>query len=105
MDVARAACDAIIWSRAMGELIHIREILREREIARSRARDRDSLERALEVFKQNLQWVAADIAEAPASEQPELLARAENLVSMIRYGVRMLGHESEPEPKSFSRNR
>jgi hypothetical protein len=89
----------------MGELIHIREILREREIARSRARDREALERALEVFKQNLKAVAGEIAEAPASEQSELLARAENLVSMIRYGMRMLGQDPEPERMKFSRHR
>ncbi len=89
----------------MGELIHIREILREREIARSRARDRESLERAVEVFKQNLKTVAEQIAEAPAAEQSELLSRAENLVAMIRYGMRMLGQDLEPEPRSFIRNR
>ena len=89
----------------MGELIHIREILRQREIARSRARDRDSLERALELFKQNLKSFAAEIADAPADEQPELLERAENLVSMIRYGMRMLGHDPEPELLSFIHRR
>ena len=89
----------------MGELIHIREILREREIARSRARDRESLERALEVFKQNLKAVAGQIEEAPAAEQSELLARAENLVAMIRYGMRMLGQDPEPEPRRLLRNR
>lgn len=89
----------------MGELIHIREILREREIARSRARDRESLERAVEIFKHNLKAVAEQIAGASAVEQAELLDRAENLVGMIRYGMRMLGHDPEPRPQSFSRNR
>ncbi len=86
----------------MGELIHIREILREREIARSRARDRESLERAVEIFKVNLEATAAQIVHASVTEQPELLERAERLVAMIRYGMKMLGHLSDPdEPEDF----
>jgi hypothetical protein len=75
----------------MGELISIREILRDRAIADGRARDRHSLHRAVEILKQNLEAVSHEIVEAPAAAQPELLERAERLVAMIRYGMQMLG--------------
>ncbi len=82
----------------MGEVIHIREILRQREISHSRARDRESLERAVDILKQNLEATAHEIVEAPAPEQHDLLRRADHLLAMIRYGMRMLGDEAEAEP-------
>ena len=83
----------------MGEVIHIREIIRRRDIAKSEARDRASLERAVEILKQNLHATSAEIVEASASEQPDLLDRAERLVALIRYGMRMLGEGVEADPR------
>ena len=77
------------------EAIHLREKLRERAIARSRASDHRSLERAVEILKQNLHATTEEIIDAPASSQGELLERAERFVSLIRYGLRMLGDEDE----------
>ena len=85
----------------MGEVIHIREIVRRRDIAKSQARDRESLERAVEILKQNLHATTSEIVAAAASEQPELLDRAERLVALIRYGMRMLGDSIEAEPLLF----
>jgi hypothetical protein len=81
----------------MGELIYIREKATRRDIAKSHARDRESLERAVEILKQNLHATAVVIVDAPPHEQAALLARAEKFIAMIRYGMRMLG-ESDPEP-------
>lgn len=81
----------------MGEVIHIREIARRRDIAKSHARDRESLRRAVEILKQNLHATTDQIVIADAIEQPNLLDQAEKLIAMIRYGMRMLG-DAEPEP-------
>ncbi|HYA35006.1 MAG TPA: hypothetical protein VEF03_05270 [Candidatus Binataceae bacterium] len=75
----------------MAEIIHIREIIEQREIARSRARDRQSLAQAVEILKENLRAVADEIATAPAPSQTELLTRAEHLIALIRYGISMMG--------------
>jgi hypothetical protein len=83
----------------MGELIHIREKALRRDIARSNARDRESLKRAVHIIKENLHATAVEIVDAPAHEQAELLDRAENFIALIRYGMRMLGEDSdEPGP-------
>jgi hypothetical protein len=86
----------------MGELIYIRELALRRDIGRSRdrrqARERESLERAVQIFKQNLHATAVDIVDAPAHEQADLLDRAEKFIALIRYGMRMLG-EDDPEPQ------
>ena len=82
----------------MGEVIHIREILRRRDIAQSHARDRESLRRAVEVLKQNLHATSELIVGAPALEQSDLLDQAEKFIAMIRYGMRMLGESAYPEP-------
>jgi hypothetical protein len=82
----------------MGEVIHIREVLRRRDIAKSHARDRESLGRAVEILKQSLQTITDQIVVATAIEQPELLDQAEKLIAMIRYGMRMLGEAVDPEP-------
>jgi hypothetical protein len=81
----------------MGEVIHIRELARRRDIAKSHARDRESFRRAVEILKQNLHATTEQIVAAPAIEQPYLLDQAEKFIAMIRYGMRMLG-EAEPEP-------
>ena len=82
----------------MGELIYIREIALRRDIARSNARDRESLERAVDILKQNLHATAVEIIDASAYEQADLLDRAERFIALIRYGMRMLG-DDEPEPQ------
>ena len=86
----------------MGELIYIREIALRRDLARSRerrqARDRESLERAVDILKQNLHATSVEIVDAPAYEQTELLDRAEKFITLIRYGMRMLGDDDlEPQ--------
>jgi hypothetical protein len=83
----------------MGELIYIRELALRREIAKSRARDHDSLARAVDILKQNLHATAVAIVDAPAYQQAELLDRAEKFVALIRYGMRMLGEDGEAEPQ------
>jgi len=86
----------------MGELIYIRELALRRDIARSRdrrqARERESLERAVDILKQNLHATAVEIVDAPAYEQTDLLDRAEKFITLIRYGMRMLG-DNDPEPQ------
>lgn len=75
----------------MGEVISIREILRETRRRRERLRERESLERAVDVMKANLRVVTRKIAVAPPSDRDELVQRAEHLIEMIRYGLGMLG--------------
>jgi hypothetical protein len=87
----------------MGELIYIREIALRRDIARSRekrpAHDRESLERAVDILKQNLHATAVEIVDAPGYAQTDLLDRAEKFIALIRYGMRMLG-DDQPEPQA-----
>ena len=84
----------------MGELIHIRERALKRDIAKSNARDRESLKRAVDIIKENLHATAVEIVDAPAHAQAELLVRAERYIAMIRYGMRMLGEDSDaPDPR------
>jgi hypothetical protein len=83
----------------MGELIYIREKVLRRDIAKSHARDRESLQRAVDIIKKNLHATAAEIVDAPAHEQADLLARAEKFIALIRYGMRMLGEDGELEPQ------
>jgi hypothetical protein len=84
----------------MGELIHIRELALRRDIARSNARDRESLKRAVDIIKENLHATAVEIVDAPANVQTELLDRAEKFIALIRYGMRMLGDDADdPDPR------
>jgi len=90
----------------MGDLIHIRERAIRRDIAKSRARDHESLERAVHLMRQNLHATAVEIVDAPAREQADLLDRAEKFIALIRYGMRMLGEDEgdfDPQlsPASF----
>jgi hypothetical protein len=80
----------------MGELIYIRERVRRRDIARSNARDHESLRRAVDILKENLHATTVEIVDAPAHEQADLLDRAEKFITLIRYGIRMLG-DDDPE--------
>ena len=75
----------------MAEIIDFAEIQEARRKARARIPERENLERAVQIMRENLAAVAAELAEAPRDEQSELLTRVERLVAMIRYGMRMLG--------------
>ncbi len=88
----------------MAEIISFAEIQRARR--RARAPERPSLERALQILRENLANAARMLADAPPAEQPELLRRVENLTAMIRYGMRMLGTDSSlEEPTLIERSR
>jgi hypothetical protein len=86
----------------MGELIHIRERALRRDIARSNARDRESLKRAVDILKQNLHATTVEIVDAPADAQTDLLDRAEKFIALIRYGIRMLGDDDSDLDPEFS---
>ena len=83
----------------MAEIIDFAEIQEARRKARARVPQREHLERAVQLMRENLAAVAAELADAPRDEQPELLTRVERLAAMIRYGMRMLG-DSLPSPVS-----
>jgi hypothetical protein len=75
----------------MAEIINLAEIQEARRKARGRGPERENLERALELMRENLAAVAADLVHAPQVEHAELITRIERLLAMIRYGMRMLG--------------
>jgi len=75
----------------MAEIIDFAEIQEARRKARARIPERENLERAVQLMRENLAVVAAELADAPREEQAELLTRIERLAAMIRYGMRMLG--------------
>jgi len=77
----------------MAEVIHIRELQAARDRARRRNADHQYLERAVAIIRDNLAEVAEQMRAASDAEQPELLDRAENLVAMIRYSMRMLARD------------
>jgi hypothetical protein len=79
----------------MGEVISIREVLREIRQRRERASERETLERAVEVLKDNLRATVGQLALASQADRPELVERIERLIEMARYGLRMLGHPDE----------
>jgi hypothetical protein len=87
----------------MAEIIDIAEIRAARRPARAGHHDRQHLERAVELMKQSLADTADDLQHAAPGEQIELLNRAEKLVAMIRYAIRMLGEPntalSRPEAR------
>ena len=74
----------------MAEIIDFEEIQQARRKARARVPERENLERAVQLMRENLAAVAAELADAPR-EHLELLTRIERLAAMIRYGMRMLG--------------
>jgi hypothetical protein len=77
---------------AMGEVIRLEEIDRERRRSRARVAERAHLERAVALLRQNLASVAEALRDAPdAPAQTELLGRIERFAAMIRYGLRILG--------------
>ena len=75
----------------MAEIVDFEEIQQARRKARARIPERKNLERAVQLMRENLAVVAAELADAPRDEQPGLLTRVERLAAMIRYGMRMLG--------------
>jgi hypothetical protein len=87
----------------MAKIIKFAEIQEARRIARARGPERENLERALQVIRENLAAVAAALAHAPRVEQAELITRVERLVAMIRYGMRMLGENPELDGLASSR--
>ncbi len=82
----------------MGEVIYIRELALRRDLAKTHARDRETLQRAVDLLKQNLHATSVAIVDAPAYEQADLLERAEKFIALIRYGMRMLGDDDQ-EPQ------
>jgi anti-sigma-K factor RskA len=82
----------------MAEIVDFAEIQEARRKARARIPERENLERAVQIMRENLAAVAAELAEAPREEQAELLTRVERLAAMIRYGMRMLG-DRVPSPR------
>ena len=74
----------------MAEIVDFAEIHEARRKARAHIPERENLERAVQVMRENLAAVAAQLVDAPREEQAELLTRIERLASMIRYGMRML---------------
>jgi len=79
----------------MAEIIDFAEIQKARRKARVRGPEREHLERAVQLMRENLAAVAAELADAPRAEQDELLTRIERLAAMIRYGMRMLGEKTD----------
>ena len=84
----------------MAEIIKFEEIQEARRKARARGPERENLERAVQLMRENLAAVAAELVNAPRLEQAELLTRIERLASMIRYGMRMLGDLRDAGPQA-----
>jgi hypothetical protein len=84
----------------MAEIIKFAEIQEARRKARTRGPERENLERAIQLMRENLAAAAAELAAAPRIEQAELFTRIERLVAMIRYGMRMLGDTSDPASRA-----
>jgi hypothetical protein len=76
----------------MAEIIFLREIRAERR--RGRVAQRENLEQAICLLRENLVEAAAELAAAPLAEQSELLDRIEHLAALIRYGMQMFGEDS-----------
>jgi hypothetical protein len=79
----------------MAEIIDFAEIQEARRKARARVPEHENLEHAVQLMRENLSAVAAELADAPRDEQAELLTRIERLAAMIRYGMRMLGNPAD----------
>ncbi len=79
----------------MAEIIDFAEIQEARRKARVQAPERENLARAVQLMRENLAAVAAELADAPHAAQGELLTRVERLVALIRYGMRTLGETTD----------
>jgi hypothetical protein len=75
----------------MAEIINLAEIQEARRKARARGPERENLERALGLMRENLAAVASELVNAPQVEHRELIMRIKRLLLMIHYGMRMLG--------------
>ena len=82
----------------MAEIIQLWEFQQARRRVERRHDEQQSLERALQLMRDNLATAANDLCEAPLGEQAELLNRIEQLTAMIRYGMRMLNELSDSQP-------
>ncbi len=80
----------------MAEIIELWEFQQARRRAERRHDEQHSLERALQLMRDNLADAADELREAPPAQQPELLNRIEQLTAMIRYGMRMLIEPGDP---------
>jgi hypothetical protein len=89
----------------MGEVIQIRDLQAARERAHQRAGDRQTIERALVLMRENLAWAAEQLRTAPADAHGELLDRIEKLAATIRYGMRMLDEPDTAMAADGSNNR
>jgi len=81
----------------MAEIIQLWEFQAARRRAARRLNEHESLERALGIMRENLALAANDLRDAPVAAQPELLDRVEQLATLIRYGMRMLGDGNIPD--------
>jgi|SRR5579863_4872684 len=81
----------------MAEIIQIWEFQAARRRAARRHCEQHSLERALDIMRENLAAAAGDLRDAPVAAQPELLDRIERLTALIRYGMRMVGDATSPD--------
>lgn len=77
----------------MAEIIHIREFQEERRRAIQRHSNHQNLEQAVQLMRDSLADAAHELRDAPPSRQAELLDRIEQLASMVRYGLRMVGED------------
>lgn len=68
----------------MAEVIPFDDIVR----SRRRRRERESLQRCLELFQLNLEYCALMLENAPLSERPVYVRRIEQLTALIEYGER-----------------
>jgi len=89
----------------MGEVIQIRDLQAARERAHRRARDHQSIERALGLMRENLVWAAEQLRTTPIDAHPELLDRIEKLATTLRYGMMMLGEPGADSAANGSNSR
>ena len=90
--LANPEMGTIVLKTAMGEVIRLEEIDRARARRRLQAAERDHLERAVGVLKDNLAAAAGALRDtSDPVRQAEMLSRVERLAALVRYGMRMLG--------------
>ena len=79
----------------MAEIIQLREFQEARRRTAQRRADHQSLEQAVQLMRASLADAALELRDAPPADQPALLDRIEQLAAMVRYGMRMIGENSE----------
>ncbi|HEY6417830.1 MAG TPA: hypothetical protein VIX59_02410 [Candidatus Binataceae bacterium] len=89
----------------MAQIIDFAEIQAARRRPAGRAAERDSLERAVQVLRENLAATATLLVDAAPAEHEELLRRVEHFTALIRYGMRMLGYGGDAGLDSPARAR